>query len=194
MRPLSLLLATLLLAGCLSPGDSAESRLWDFPASERAATARIKVQLPAALRRPTVVTVDHGQTRLHDLDRWSAPLAESLAQAIGARLANQPIHEAVIDIQRLDVSADGDAQLLFTARVTLLSSQGDRGPEITVASKLQHLANAHTETAAKPSLDTAMAAYRNRVPAEIAVRIAAEIANDQGGVAKPPAAVTVPGK
>lgn len=171
----------LALTGCLSPGTSATSRLWEFPAVTQVSSARIKVVLPSSLRRPTVVTTDAEGRTLHDLDRWSTPLGEALARQVAAQLHDLPIREAVLTIERLDVTLEGKVELLFLAQVVLETAADNPGIPITINSGLLK-ASAPAPAEGQPVLSAALASYRQAVPKLIAEKIRTEIAAQRSSV------------
>lgn len=186
-----LLLATLALAGCLSPGVSSPSTTWQLHGATKASPVRVKVVLPSALRRPTLVTYD-GVALNHDLDRWGEPLDEAIAGAVAADLADLPLTEVFIDVQRLEVTTGGQVTLIFTAQLTL--AQAPAGAPLPVRSEpIIFTVQFDDKGCARPDLAAAFGAYgfvHNRI--SLAIREALD--KEQGGVAKPAPGVTVPGK
>lgn len=189
MRRIPALLATLLLAGCLSPGESDASATWEFPAPRQASAVRVKVMLPAELRRPTLVTRDGDSIVNHDLDRWGAPLGDYMSRAIAADLSESPVQDVLIEVQRLEVSLEGHCTLLFVANLRLEQGPNGPGAPLTVRSKLLQ-SRAHSDVG---PLESAFVGYL-AATSTIGEVIAEAVAKEQGGVAKPPATVTVPGK
>lgn len=171
----------LVLTGCLSPGTSATSRLWEFPAVAQTSSARIKIVLPSSLRRPTVVTTEAEARTIHDLDRWSTPLGEALARQVAAHLHDLPIREVVLTIERLDVALDGKVELLFLGEVVLETSPDNPGIPLSMNSGVLK-ATAVPVAEGQPALSAALASYRQRVPKLMANRIRAEITARQTGV------------
>ena len=187
----ALLLACLALAGCLSPGESEGSSTWGLHAPTQPSPVRVKVVLPSVLRRPTMVTYD-GVAMNHDLDRWAEPLDETLARQVADDLAKLPLSQVVIDVHRLEVTTRGQVTLLFTAQVTL--AQAPDAAPLPVRSELIDFTVQHEEQGElRPDLVRAFCAY-GFVHNRISDVIRKALAEEQGGVAKPPATVTVPGK
>lgn len=181
-----------LLAGCLAPGTSDTSRLWSLPPAATAGP-KVRVFLPAELRTPRVVAADaSGAPVSRDLDRWATPLAEALAGLISEELLiGLPVREAVVDIRKLRVDANGDAAVEASYRMTVRSFEG--GPDITlegIGTFRIHKGADSGETEKRRILG----AY------ESAARLIAEgmrkdyDRQSNGEVAKPSAGVTVPGK
>jgi len=195
MSRVALLLASLALAGCLAPGESDRSAIWEIPAAPTAASqVRVKVILPSALRRPTLVTYDAGRPVNHDLDRWGTPLDEALARLVAADLDESPFNDVVVDVQRLEVDADGKVTLLFTALMSL--SQGANGERLALRAQselIEIAAKTEARAQARHELAAALEGY-SMIHGAISLRIRDCLAKEQGGVAKPPATVTVPGK
>lgn len=186
------LLATFVLAGCLSPGVSERTSIWEFTPPTEATDVRVRVILPATLRRPSLVTRDGDRIVNHDLDRWGTPLDESIAREVAEDLAPLPVQDVVIDVQRLDVTADGKVTLLFTAQMRLEQGPNGDGTPMRVRSGLiEH--SVRLDNAASHQLCAAFAGY-GTTSKLISEAIRTAIAKEQGGVAKPPASVTVPGK
>lgn len=170
-----------ILTGCLSPGTSATSRLWEFPAVAQTSSARIKVVLPSSLRRPTVVTTEAEARTIHDLDRWSTPLGEALARQVAAHLHDLPIREVVLTMERLDVALDGKVELLFLGELVLETAPDNPGIPLSMNSGVLK-APAVPVAEGQPALSAALASYRQRVPKLMANRIRAEITARQTGV------------
>ena len=180
----------LLLAGCLSPGESDRSAVWELAHTKRASTVRVTVMLPPELRRPTVVTHDGNRWVNHDLDRWAAPLGEAMARKISQDLDGQPVQDVVVDIQRLEVGMRGELGLTFAAKMRLMPAPDAAGAPFTV---LGHPADLGQADDVAQTVEDAVSTY-TIAASMIAQQIAEAVAKEQGGVAKPPATVTVPGK
>lgn len=187
-----LLVAALALAGCLSPGASEPASTWEFTAPAEASDVRVRVILPASLRRPTLVTRDGDRMVNHDMDRWGTPLSASIAREVAEDLAALPVQDVVVDVQRLDVTADGKVTLLFTAQMTLEHGPNGGGTPLRVRSELIEHSIRLADAAPHP-LSAAFAGY-GTASRLISEPIRRAVAQEQGGVAKPPASVTVPGQ
>jgi len=187
-----LLLASLALTGCLSPGTSDPTSTWEFTLPTEATDVRVRVILPAALRRPSLVTRDGDRIVNHDLDRWGTPLSASIAREVAADLASLPVQDVVIDVQRLDVTIGGKITLVFTAQMTLEQGPNSGGTPIRVRSKLiEH--SIRLDNAASHPLCAAVAGY-GTASSLISEAIRTAVAEEQGVVAKPAPSVTVPGR
>lgn len=180
---------TVLLSGCLAPGVSDASATWEFPAPSQASAVRVKVMLPAELRRPTLVTRDGDSIVNHDLDRWGAPLGDYMSRAIAADLSEIPVQDVLIEVQRLEVSPEGNYTLLFVANLRLEQGPNAPGAPLTVRSKLLQ---SRAQSDVGP-LESAFVGYL-AATSTIGEVIAEAVAQEQGGVAKPAPGVTVPGK
>lgn len=190
MSRLAALGIVLLLAGCLSPGESDMSTLWELCHGKRTGTVRVTVLLPPELRRPTVMTYDDNRWVNHDLDRWAAPLSEALARKISQDLDGQPVQDVVVDIQRLEVGMRGELGLAFVAKMRLMPAPEATGTPFTV---LGHPLDLGQADDVARTVEDAVGTY-TIAAAMIAQQIAEAVAKEQGGVAKPAASVTVPGK
>ncbi len=93
-RTLSLAALSVLLTGCIIFDKKSESVSFHQLASPQA-TPSLKeplvfiprVQLPSALRRPTLVLIDEANNvRLEDSQRWATPLDRGIAEALGQHL------------------------------------------------------------------------------------------------------------
>jgi hypothetical protein len=160
-------------------------------APEQASPVYTKVFLPADLRRPALVTYDHGQMTVHDLERWATPLQESLARNLAGLVAHLPIQNLVVNVQRLEVSTSGEVTLLFTANFSHTQSQGST-MEVKSSIKL-HLPSVKVVSETNDALTAAFGGYV-RVPNFIAQQIEERLRNEQGVIAKPSTTVTVPTK
>lgn len=190
MRAVAALGLVLMLAGCLSPGESDRSVIWELCHVKRTSTVRVTVVLPTELRRPTVVTYDDNRWVNHDFDRWAAPLSEALARKISHDLDGQPVQDLVVDIQRLEVGMRGELGLTFVAKMRLMPAPAAAGAPFTVIGQPLNLGQADDVT---QTVEDAVSTYT--IAAQmIAQQIAEAVAKEQGGVAKPTPGVTVPGK
>lgn len=187
-----LLLATLALAGCLSPGVSDPTQTFEFSAPRRASDIRVTVALPSALRRPTLVTRDGDRVVNHDMARWGSPLGPALAREIASDLADLPVQDVVIEVQRLDVTLEGKVTLIFRAELTLGKGTDSAGAPLRVqAGPIEH----RIRLLGTPLTPLSAAFFAYRTTANLmgeAIRSA--VAEEQGEIAKPSAGVTVPGK
>jgi len=94
LRVATLLALVLPLAGCIVFDKKSEAVTFHQLAAPTAtSTAQVPIvfipraQLPAALRRPTLVLIDEaGNVRLEDSQRWAAPLDRGMAETIGQHL------------------------------------------------------------------------------------------------------------
>lgn len=185
-----LLLASFALAGCLSPGTSDPSTIWELNAVDKPGTAKVRVLLPSALRRPTLVTQAGAELTHHDLDRWGTPLNEAMARTLSAELDGLPVISATIDVRELRVGMSGSGEASFVAQIEL--DAGPNNPTRRIEVKKGVVVELH---AAKSSqrLKAACAGYAT-LTASIASRIRDAVAEEQGEVAKPAPSVTVPGR
>ena len=180
-----------LLSGCISPGESDLGSTWSIKPPEQASSVYTKVFLPADLRRPVLVTYDRGQMTVHDLERWAAPLQESLARNLAGRVAHLPIQNLVVNVQRLEVSTSGEVTLLFTANFSQTQSQGST---LEVKSDIKlHLPSGKVVSETNYTLTAAFGGYV-KVPDFIAQQIEERLRKEQGVIAKPTTTVTVPSK
>lgn len=177
-----------ILTGCVATGDSDPSQRWDIPSADGSGV-KARVTLPSILRRPTLVTYSGGNATVHDLDRWGSALEESLERNLSALLADAPVQDVVVRVQKLEVSTHGNIKLVFDTKFTLTSNSSTR---VTTLRGSGMLIEDDSPTA-QPSLKQAIAGYA-KVPRELARSILESVAQEQGGVAKPAPGVTVPGK
>lgn len=182
----------LLLAGCLAPGVSETSRVWELPRPEHAGPP-VKVFLPSELRTPRVVATDASGARVdRDLDRWAEPLHAGMARLIsGHLLLGLPIRAATVEFRTLRVSAAGHYELEAAYRITTWSFEG--GPDLEMEGAVTCTLDGG-DKAPRKGLEEAVWAY-----AYAAKTVADHIRSDylrkaNGEVAKPVPAVTVPGK
>lgn len=179
-----------LLSGCFSPGQSDLGSTWSIKPPEQASSVYTKVFLPADLRRPALVTYDRGQITVHDLERWAAPLQESLARNLAGRVAHLPIQNLVVNVQRLEVSTSGAVTLLYTANFTHTQSPGST---LEIKSDIVQLTSVKVLSDLNYPLTAAFSGYVN-VPDSIGQDIEEWLRKEQGVIAKPSATVTVPSK
>lgn len=186
------LLAALILAGCLSPGVSDPTQTFEFSEPKRPSDVRVSVALPSVLRRPTLVTRDGDRIVNHDMARWGSPLGPALAREIASDLADLPVQDVVIKVQRLDVALEGRIALIFTAEMTLGKGPDSAGAPLRVqAGPIEH----RIRLLGKPLTPLSAAFIGYRTTANLmSEAIRSAIAEEQGEVAKPSAGVTVPGK
>ena len=183
----------LILAGCLVPGTSESSRLWDLRAPANAGP-KVRVFLPVELRTPRVMAADpSGAPVNRDLDRWATPLASALAGLISEELLiGLPVREAVVDFRRLHVEADGDVAIEVSYHMTVRSFEG--GPDVTLEGGMRGFIHAGTSGDVETEKERIVGAYESA-----ARRVAADMRKafdrqSNGEVAKPTEGVTVPGK
>ncbi len=186
------LLAMLALAGCLSPGTSDLTQTFEFSAPKRASDVRVSVVLPSVLRRPTLVTRDGDRIVNHDMARWGSPLGPALAREIASDLADLPVQDVVIEVQRLDVTLEGKVALIFTAQMTLGKGPDRAGAPLRVQGGLIEHRIRLLDAPLSP-LSAAFFAYRTTANL-MSEAIRSAVAEEQGEVAKPTEGVTVPGK
>ena len=179
-----------LLSGCISPGESDFGSTWSIKPPEQASSVYTKVFLPADLRRPSLVTYDRGQMTVHDLERWAAPLQESLARNLAGRVAHLPIQNLVVNVQRLEVSTSGAVTLLFTANFTHTQNPGST---LEVKSGVIQLPSVNVVSETNYPLTAAFGGYV-KVPDSIGQVIEEWLRKEQGVIAKPATTVTVPSK
>ena len=179
-----------LLSGCISPGESDLGSTWSIKPPEQASSVYTKVFLPADLRRPSLVTYDRGQMTVHDLERWAAPLQESLARNLAGRVAHLPIQNLVVNVQRLEVSTSGAVTLLFTANFTHTQNPGST---LEVKSDVIQLPSVNVISETNYPLTAAFGGYV-KVPDIIGQDIEGWLRKEQGVIAKPTTTVTVPSK
>ena len=179
-----------LLSGCISPGESDLGSTWSIKPPEQASSVYTKVFLPADLRRPSLVTYDRGQMTVYDLERWAAPLQESLARNLAGRVAHLPIQNLVVNVQRLEVSTSGAVTLLFTANFTHTQNPGST---LEVKSDVIQLPSVNVISETNYPLTAAFGGYV-KVPDIIGQDIEGWLRKEQGVIAKPTTTVTVPSK
>ena len=184
-------LLCLTLGGCLSPGTSEESHTWELAEARTATAVRVKVLLPSHLRRPTLLTHD-GNPVNHDLDRWADPLDAAIARQIASDLADLPINDLVVNVQRLEVTSQGEVTLIFAAEMQLkISPNAAAVPFRTLSERIGFTVDSSGPNSSRPQLASAAAGYA-MVPGQISRRIRSTLARELGEVAKPAPAVTVP--
>ena len=184
-----LLLACLLLAGCLAPGRSEASRIWELPRPEGTGPS-VKVFLPAELRTPRVVADDtQGPHVIRDFDRWGTPLHEALARLISGHLRIEPsVRSAVVEFRVLRVDTSASMEIAADYQVAIRTSSGE--PDLVRQGKIALNQKGDKDA----GLETAVATYA-AVAQAVTDAIRSELAEAANGeVAKPAAPVSVPAR
>ena len=183
----------LLLLGCVAAGTSEGSRFWALPKPENLGP-KVRVFLPVELRTPRVVTFDaSGAPVNRDLDRWATPLASALAGLISEELLiGLPVREAVVEFRELRVQAGGDVAIAASYRMTVWSLEG--GPDVTLEGRTRGFIYQGNSGGDETETERIVGAYASAARMLAADMRKAFDRQDEDGVAKPEAAVTVPGK
>lgn len=143
MKPTSIVLAALALAGCATPPATRYYSLAPAALPSTASTLQIEVPpiaLPERLVRPQLVVRSASQPfEVLEQHRWAAPfpselhdaLASGIAQQLGAidvstggRLASQPVYRIAVQLRQWDAALDQQVQASFSW--TLRRSDGTR--------------------------------------------------------------------
>jgi hypothetical protein len=190
MTRLGLLILATALAGCLSPGVSDASRVWELPKPGPAGPP-VKVFLPSELRTPRVIaTGDTGAWVARDLDRWASPLPSALGRLIAAELpADAGIRSALVEFRTLRVDARGGLSLVADYRLDL--RRGADSSAFTLSGNLTHDVAEHAGEGERRRILAAYAGAARAVGTHLAGSLRGET---NGEVAKPAPGVTVPGK
>ncbi len=143
MKPTSIVLAALALAGCATPPATRYYSLAPAALPSPASTLQIEVPpiaLPERLVRPQLVVRSASHPfEVLEQHRWAAPfpselhdaLASGIAQQLGAidvstggRLASQPVYRIAVQLRQWDAALDQQVQASFSW--TLRRSDGTR--------------------------------------------------------------------